>query len=56
MGDISNGDGTFTPQVLNLKSAGWDILGIGDFNGNGTDDVLIANPTGASETDRKSVV
>ena len=50
VGEMSNGDGTFTPQVLNLKSAGWDILGIGDFNGNGTDDVLIANPTGASET------
>ena len=50
VGEMSNGDATFTPQVLNLKSAGWDILGIGDFNGNGTDDVLIANPTGASET------
>ncbi len=50
VGEISNGNGTFTPQVLNLKSAGWDILGTGDFNGNGTSDVLIANPTGASET------
>ena len=50
VGEMSNGNGTFTPQVLNLKSAGWDILGTGDFNGNGSDDVLIANPTGASET------
>ena len=50
VGELSNGNGTFSPQVLNLKSAGWDIIGIGDFNGNGTDDVLIANPTGASET------
>ena len=50
MGDISNGDGTFSQQVLNFKNAGWDILGTGDFNGDGTDDVLIANPTAASET------
>ena len=50
VGEMSNGNGTFTPQVLNLKNAGWDILGTGDFNGNGTSDVLIANPTGASET------
>ena len=50
VGEMSNGNGTFTPQVLNLKSAGWSILGTGDFNHNGTDDVLIANPTGASET------
>ena len=49
VGEMSNGNGTFTPQVLNLKNAGWDILGTGDFNGNGTSDVLIANPTGASE-------
>ncbi|MBP5585686.1 MAG: hypothetical protein J6Y92_04965 [Lentisphaeria bacterium] len=50
VGELSNGNGTFTPQVLNLKNSGWDILGTGDFNGNGSDDVLIANPTGASET------
>ena len=50
VGELSNGNGTFSPQVLNLKSAGWGIIGIGDFNGNGTSDVLIANPTGASET------
>ncbi len=50
VGEMSNGNGTFSPQVLNLKNAGWEILGVGDFNGNGTDDVLIANPTGASET------
>ena len=50
VGEMSNGNGTFSPQVLNLKNAGWDILGTGDFNGNGSDDVLIANPTGASET------
>ena len=50
VGEMSNGNGTFTPQVLNLKNAGWEILGTGDFNGNGTDDVLIANPTAASDT------
>ncbi len=50
VGEMSNGNGTFTPQVLNLKNAGWNILGTGDFNGNGTSDVLIANPTGASDT------
>jgi hypothetical protein len=50
VGEMSNGNGTFSPQVLNLKNAGWKILGTGDFNGNGTDDVLIANPTAASET------
>ena len=50
VGEMSNGNGTFTPQVLNLKNAGWDILGTGDFNGNGTSDVLIANPTAASDT------
>ena len=49
VGEMSNGNGTFSPQVLNFLSAGWGILGIGDFNGNGTDDVLIANPTGASD-------
>ena len=50
VGEISNGDGTFAPQVLNFRSAGWSILGTGDFDGNGADDVLIANPTAASET------
>ena len=50
VGEMSNGNGTFSPQVLNLKSAGWSILGTGDFDGNGADDVLIANPTAASET------
>ncbi len=50
VGEKSNGNGTFVPQVLNFKNVGWDILGTGDFDGNGTDDVLIANPTAASET------
>ncbi|MBP5586894.1 MAG: hypothetical protein J6Y92_11145 [Lentisphaeria bacterium] len=50
VGEMSNGDGTFTAQVLNFKDAAWDILGIGDFDGDGRDDVLVANPTGASET------
>jgi len=50
VGEMSNGNGTFTPQVLNLKNAGWDILGTGNFDGVGADDVLIANPTAASET------
>ena len=50
VGEMSNGNGTFTPQVLNLKNAGWDILGTGNFDGVGPDDVLIANPTAASDT------
>jgi autotransporter passenger strand-loop-strand repeat protein len=50
VGEMSNGNGTFSPQVLNLKNAGWEILGTGDFNGSGSCDVLVANPTGASET------
>ena len=29
---------------------GWSIIGTGDFNGNGTTDVLVANPTAASDT------
>ena len=48
--DLSNGDGTFTPQVLNFKGDGWDILGTGDYDGDKIDDVLVANPTAASET------
>ena len=48
--DNANGNGTFTPQVLNLKNAAWDILGTGDFNGDGFDDVLVANSTAASAT------
>ncbi|MBP5585516.1 MAG: AIDA repeat-containing protein [Lentisphaeria bacterium] len=40
----------FAPQVLNFLSPGWDILGTGNFDGVGPDDVLIANPTAASET------
>ncbi len=48
--ELSNGSGTFTPQVLNMKGVGWCAAGIGDFNGNGKDDVLLINPTGASMT------
>ena len=50
VGEMSNGNGTFTPQVLNFLSAGWDILGTGNFDGVCADDVLIANPTAASDT------
>ncbi|MBP5586599.1 MAG: AIDA repeat-containing protein [Lentisphaeria bacterium] len=50
VGEMSNGNGTFSPQVLNFLSPGWGILGTGDFDGNGADDILIANPTAASET------
>ncbi len=50
MGDMSSGNGLFSPQVLNFKSDGWSILGTGNFDGVGADDVLIANPTAASET------
>ena len=48
--DNSNGNGTFTPAVLNFKNASWDILGTGDFNGDGFDDVLVANRTAASSS------
>ena len=48
VGEMSNGNGTFSPTVLNKKNAGWNILGAGDFNGDKKDDVLVANPTGAS--------
>ncbi len=50
VGEMTQEDSTFIPQVLNKKGAGWQILGAGDFNGNGSDDVLVANPTGASDT------
>ncbi len=50
VGELTQDNGAFVPQVLNFKNAGWEILGTGDFNGNGSDDVLIANPTGASDT------
>ena len=50
IGEMSEGDGEFSPQVLNSRSEGWSILGTGDFNGNGKDDVLISNPMGASST------
>ncbi|MBQ7732299.1 MAG: hypothetical protein IJT68_10730, partial [Lentisphaeria bacterium] len=50
IGDMSNGDGSFSPQVLNFKGGGWSIHGAGDFDGDGVDDVLVANPTAASET------
>ncbi len=48
VGEMAQENGTFVPQVLNLKNAGWQILGTGDLNGNGSGDVLVANPTGAS--------
>ncbi len=48
--DNANGNGTFTPAVLNLKNASWDIIGTGDFNGDGFDDVLVANRTASSAT------
>ena len=48
VGEMSNGNGTFSATVLNKKNAGWNILGAGDFNGDRKDDVLVANPTGAS--------
>ncbi len=50
VGEMANANGTFSPTVLNLKTAGWEILGTGDFDGNGKCDVLVANPTGASST------
>ena len=50
VGEMSNGTGAFSPQVLNFLNAGWDILGTGDFDGDSFDDVLIANPTAASDT------
>ena len=42
--DISNGDGTFSGQVVNLLGSGWNIEDTGDFDGDGNGDVLVANP------------
>ena len=50
IGEMSDGNGGFSPQVLNFKNTGWDILSTGNFDGVGADDVLIANPTAASDT------
>ena len=50
VGEMSEGDGTFTQQVLNALGTGWSVVGIGDFNHNGHDDILVANPTAASAT------
>ncbi|MBE6368046.1 MAG: hypothetical protein E7052_09100 [Lentisphaerae bacterium] len=49
IGEMSDGAGNFTPQVLNSVGTGWGIEGTGDFNGDGVGDVLIANPTAASD-------
>jgi len=46
VGELSNGDGTFTQTILDRRQPGWNVLDTGDFNGNGSDDVLAANPTG----------
>ena len=46
VGEMSNGNGTFSPQVLNLKNAGWDIPGTGDFDGNGSHDIAMINDVG----------
>lgn len=42
--DISNGDGTFTAQVVNMLGEGWEIADTGDFDGDGIADVLVADP------------
>ncbi|MBE6368130.1 MAG: hypothetical protein E7052_09530, partial [Lentisphaerae bacterium] len=49
IGEMSDGAGNFTPQVLNSVGSGWGIEDAGDFNGDGVGDVLIANPTAASD-------
>ncbi|MBE6366530.1 MAG: hypothetical protein E7052_01300 [Lentisphaerae bacterium] len=49
IGEMSDGAGNFTPQVLNSVGTGWGIEGTGDFNGDGVGDVLIADPTAASD-------
>ena len=48
VGELSNGDGTFSPSILDRIDPGWDCLGTGDFNGDGKGDVLAANPSGVS--------
>ena len=44
MTDLSNGDGSFSGQIVNMLGAGWDIETTGDFDGDGNGDVLVADP------------
>ena len=40
----------YSPSVLNVVASGWDIPGIGNFDGKEGDDILLSNPTAASDT------
>ncbi len=44
--DMTQENGTFVPQVLNYRNPGWEILGVGDFNGNGSHDIAMINAEG----------
>ena len=46
--DLSHGDTTFTPQILNSAAENWEICGCGDFNADGQADILLANPQASS--------
>jgi hypothetical protein len=46
---ISNGSLSSSTAITTGLSAGWNIVGTGDYNGNGTSDILLQN--GGSLTD-----
>lgn len=48
--DFSAENTDFSPSVLNVLASGWEIAGGGNFDGKEGDDILLTNPTAASDT------
>ena len=48
--DADVSDQVFSYSVVNGLGDGWNIAGVGNFNGESGDDILVMNPTAASET------